>query len=146
MDSDLVDCSGAESVHVGANVHLDAVMVSPHHSCWRASLLAFLSWRAARHIYYVYSSYIMYILCVYIQLYTWLGGRLQCQKPARQQLCSTSQLNNLMDVRSSSSSESSFVYFCDFPFCANFLVMTLELQNAYFVQPTVVLVIIGRVG
>ena len=47
----------------------------------------FLSWRANGHLYYKYTVYIIYILYVYIQLFTYLAGRPQCQKPARQQLC-----------------------------------------------------------
>ena len=48
--------------------------------------------RGARHEYYIHTLYIMYILYAYIQLYTYLAGRPQYQKPARQQLRSVVQL------------------------------------------------------
>ena len=50
-------------------------------------IFGFLSWRTARHLYYKHTLYIIYILYVCIQLYTYLAGRPRCQKPARQQLC-----------------------------------------------------------
>ena len=52
-------------------------------------IFGFWPWRAARHIYYIHILYIIYILYVYIQLHTYFAGHPQCQKPARQQLCST---------------------------------------------------------
>ena len=51
-----------------------------------------MSWQAARHINYIHTLNIMYILYVCIQLYTYLAGRPQCQKPARQQLCPVVQV------------------------------------------------------
>ena len=54
-------------------------------------IFGFLSRQAAPHIYYIHALYIMYILYVYIRLSTYLAGRSQCQKSARQQLWSTTR-------------------------------------------------------
>ena len=55
-------------------------------------IFGFLSWRAARHLYYMHALYIIHILYVYVQLFTYFAGRPQCQKPARQQLRYTADM------------------------------------------------------